>query len=76
MVADRGDCNLIANYCWKNTQLSKLIESEVKGPINIAINPISIAIMRLRAIADAIKTHFSQLRIKNQTSTKGSQNNY
>ncbi len=34
----------------ENTQLSNYIESEVKVPICIAINPISIAIMRRRAI--------------------------
>ncbi len=38
-----------------------------------AVHPISIAIMRQRAIPEAITTHLSQVGIKNPTSTKGSQ---
>ncbi len=56
----------------ENTLLSNEIESEVTVSINIAINPISIAIMRQRQIPEAIKTFLSQLVYKS-TSTKTSQ---
>ncbi len=44
--------------------------------MRIAIYPISIAIMRRRAIPETITTHSSQLGIKNPTGTEGSQTNY
>ncbi len=50
----------------ENTLLSNEIESEVTVSINIAINPISIGIMRQRQIPEAIKTFLSQLVYKIQ----------